>query len=110
MKTLLNDESAQPSFIVRLDAQEQHAKYWATHTLAKRTQATSLKTLAELAFFRSKVYLNAREKFIVVKIDRPHMADKLQNAKELKAMNDFVTLYGIEVLQTKNALLFRVMK
>ena len=110
MKQLDVDDSVQPAFLVRQDANEQHAKYWPTHTYAKQVAATSLKELAVNAYFRSKVYLNAREKFLVVKVDRPHHADKLQNTKQLKDLETFVRLYGIEVLSTKNNLLFRISK
>ncbi len=112
MKILQTEESAQPAFVCRMDAAEQHIKYWPLHTAAKRALATNLRAYAMAAYWRSRTYINAREKFIVVKVEKPQKADLLQNAKELAALESFVKANpDIVVLGTKgNNLLFRVMK
>jgi hypothetical protein len=110
VKHLNVDDSNQPAYVIQRDVDAQHIKYWPTFTKAKQDIAVKLKQHAVDTFFRSKVYLNARDKFITVKVDRPHMADKLQNAKQLAAMNAFVVANGAEVAETNNALLFRIYK
>lgn len=108
MRTLDVDDTAQPKYVAALDAQAQHALYWADHDPLAKKQALAIRDLAVSAYWRSKVYLNARAKFIVVKVDRPHIADKLQNTEQLQELYNMVTFCKAEVVQTKNALLFRV--
>lgn len=110
MKQLDIDNSVQHPFIIRQDAEEQSEKYWPTFNQVKQTIASRLKILVSSAYFRSKVYMNSREKFIVIKVDRPHMADKLQNGDQLSNLNNFVLENNIEVVCTKNNLLFRIYK
>lgn len=110
MKQLNVDDSVQPAFLVRLDAEEQHTKYWPTFTSTKQDHANKLKQLAVAAYFRSKVYLNARDQFIVVKVDRPSLKDKLSNDAAFNSLNAFVIAAGVEVVATKNNLLFRIPK
>lgn len=112
MKILQTEESAQPAFVCQLDAREKHTKYWPLHTPAKQALATNLRAHAMAAYWRSRTYINAREKFIVVKVEKPQKADLLQNTKELAAMEAFVKANPeIRILGTKtNHLLFRVMK
>jgi len=108
MKQLDIDDSAQPAFLVRLDAEAQHAKYWPTFAKSKQDDALKLKQLATDAYLRSKVYLNARDQFIVVKVDRPSLKDKLNNDSAFNKLNAFVIAATVEVVATKNNLLFRI--
>ena len=108
MKQLNVDDSVQPAFLVRLDAETQHAKYWPTFTKTKQDHANKLKELAMNAYFRSRVYLNARDKFIVVKVDSPSLKDKLGNDAAFNNLNAFVIAADVEVVATKNNLLFRI--
>ena len=108
MRTLDIDETALPKYVAVMDAQRQHVAYWATYDPLTKKKAIAIEELARKAYWRSKVYLNARAKFITIKVDRPHIADKLQNGAELQELHNMVTFCRAEVLQTKNALLFRV--
>lgn len=110
MKNLDIDDVKVPAFIARSEVNEDWKKFWPTFTVVKQRQAQALKELARCAYFRSKVYLNAREKFLVIKVDRPHLADKLQNTKELAALHAYTVSIGIEPIATNNSLLFRILK
>ena len=108
MKQLDVDDSVQPAFLVRLDAEAQHTKYWPTFSKTKQDHALKLKQLVVDAYTRSKVYLNARDQFIVVKVDRPSLKDKLGNDAAFNSLNVFVIAADVEVVATKNNLLFRI--
>lgn len=110
MKTLNTDDSRQPAYVVFADVKEQNEMYWPRFAKPKQELALRLKLAATNAYFRSKVYLNARDKYIVVKVDRPTAADKLQNGELISALHKFVTKHGIDVVATKNNLLFRIAK
>lgn len=110
IKILDVDDSAQPAFIARNDAEEKYAQYWPTFSKSKQTTALKLRELARNAYFRSRTFLNARDRFIAVKIDRPQKADLLQNGNELTALNQFVIANGIEVVGSRHSLIFRLPK
>ncbi len=108
MKQLDTEESKQPAYVVRLDVESQNRKYWPTFTPAKQKLASQVKELACVAYFRSRTYLNAREKFISVKVERPQLADAIQQADELAKLKKLVDANGVEMVATKTSLLFRI--
>ena len=113
MKSLDNDDAApEYKYGAAIDAQAEHKKYWPTHTPAKQQTAQQLKELAYSAYgsVGSKVYLNARDKFITVKVDKPSIKAAWSCPAELNAMNKFVLANGVEVVASKQNLLFRVPK
>jgi hypothetical protein len=110
MKQLDTDDSKQPAFIVRMDAEDQHRRYWPLFPKAKQDLALRVKEMARQAYFRSKVYMNARDKFISVKVDRPQLADALQQADIIEKLKEEVDQHGVEMVATKNNLLFRIRK
>ena len=110
MKTIDNDDSKQPAFVVFADVKKQHDMYWPGFAKSKQELSMQLKLAATSAYFRSKVYLNARDKFLVVKVDRPTAADRLQNGEQLTALEALVTKHGIDIVASKNSLLFRIAK
>ncbi len=110
MKQLDVEESKQPAYVVRLDIDAQNKKFWPTFTPAKQKLATQIKELACVAYFRSRTFLNAREKFIAVKVERPQLADALQQADEVARLKKLVDANGVEMVATKTSLLFRIPK
>ncbi len=110
LKQLKVDETSLPVFVALRDAKQHHDANWKTYTVSKQQTAIRLKVLVQEAYFRSKVYLTARAKFITVKVDRPQQADVIQNCSQLEKVNDFVKKNGVQVVSTKNSLLFRLPK
>lgn len=110
MKTLDMDEIKIPAYCVRNDVKEQNEKYWNTHSVENQRLSYKLSQALSAAYFRSKVYVNAREKFIAVKVSKPQKADILQQPNEIALCEKIVKDNGIEVLQTKTSLLFRIHK
>ena len=69
-----------PKWICAVDAKKRDAANKSLYTAAQRAQGDSLKLAIESVYGRSKVYMNYRKKFIVVKVDKPHVADRLSTA------------------------------
>ena len=110
MKTINIDDSRQPAFVVFADVKKQHDMYWPGFARSKQELSMQLKTAATSAYWRSRVYLNARDKFLCVKVARPTAADRLQNGEQLAALETLVTKHGIDIVASKNNLLFRIAK
>lgn len=110
MKQLNIDEVKDPqqAFGAALDAASQHRAYWATTDKATQDVALQLRDLAIAAYKDNKTYVNARHKFVTIKVEHPRVSVAWQYPTELTAMNDFVQQHKIEVLSTKNNLLFRI--
>lgn len=110
MKQLNTDDSKQPAFVVRQDAAAQNQRYWPLFTKTKQDLANRIKALAQEGYFRSRVFINARDKFITVKVERPQRADALQQSEIMDQLKLVLDTNGIEPIATKNNLLFRIPK
>jgi len=110
MKQLDNDDSLMPHWVARAHAEAQTRMYWPEFTPEKQELALQLKQAVTDAYFRSKVYMNARNGFIVIKADRPSIRDQLNNEEAFTRLKSIVDKIGIEPLATKNSLLFRIPK
>jgi hypothetical protein len=69
-----------PKWICAADVKKRDAANKKNYTAAQLAQGDSLKLAVESVYGRSKVYMNFRKKFIVVKVDKPHIADRLSTA------------------------------
>lgn len=98
------------AFAAALDAKKQHQTYWPLFSKAKQKIAQDLQALCYSAYFESKTYITARDKFISVKVDKPRASAAWQYPKELAALHAYATKVGIEPIATKTSLIFRVMK
>lgn len=111
---LIDNDDAEPQYAqgAAIDASLTHDKYWPSHTVQKQSLAQDLKSLAQKAYGMtgSMVYVNAREKFIAVKIEKPSLSTTWLYTNELAAMNAFVTANGIDIVASKRNLLFRIPK
>lgn len=111
MKTIDNDDAG-PGFAygAAINAQLMHKKYWPTYSVAKQQLAQKLEALVYGAYglTGSKVYLNAREGFIAVKVDKPASKTFWQCANELAAVDAFVKQHKVEEVLTKQNLVFRI--
>ncbi len=110
MKQLAIDETkdARQAFGAAMDAAAQHRAYWATTPAAIQNIANQLRLLAMDAYKDNKTYLTARHNFVTVKVEHPKVSVTWQHPTELAAMNAFVQKHNIEVVATKNNLLFHV--
>jgi hypothetical protein len=112
MKLLDNDETTckEHAFAAHDDAEEQHKRYWSTHTKANQDVALKLKALCYAAYFGSRVYLTAREKFITVKVEKPSVSAARLYPTEMSALGAYTKKIGIEPVASKISLLFRITK
>jgi hypothetical protein len=95
---------------VFFDIKEDEDKYRPQYAPIQHENSAALLTLVREAYFRSKSYRNYREKFIVVKVNKPTIADKLQNDAAFARLYAFTKFLSIEPVATKNSLLFRIPK
>lgn len=101
-------ESKQPSFVVFGDAAKQHIANWDTFSKVAQDNALAIKLLAARTWPSSRVYINARQGFIAVKIDHPkHSIVNELAYNELLLLVD--TLKVVDV-RTATAQIFRVPK
>lgn len=73
----VEERSALPAFICRMDAKRRNSNNIDTYTPEQIKQAQRLYADVSNAYFRSRVFLNYRERFIAVKVEAPNYADKV---------------------------------
>lgn len=112
VKQLDTEASSLPGFICRMEAEADTKLFWDSFTATKRATALALKNLVHLAYgiHGYKVYMNAREKFIVVKVAKPSPKVAWLSPKDVAALEAFLVNHNIEPLSTKTALLYRIKK
>lgn len=101
-----DDRSKLPAYFCISQIKERDARYKENFSPAQVCLAEEVLALAKEAFFRSRVYMNYRDKFIAVKIDRPTMADRISS--EAISLHSFCTDAGIEAVNTASALIYRI--
>jgi hypothetical protein len=112
LKTIETDETTCQSHAIAAinDAKDQHQRYWPTHTKAKQNQALNLKELCHAAYFESRVFMTARDKFITVKVEKPKVSAAWLYPNEMAALGAYAKKIGIEPIASKISLLFRIPK
>jgi hypothetical protein len=111
MKIIDVDAGPQYAMAAAIDAQEQTKQFMCLHSPAKQAVAGNLKLLAQDAYTMSRVFLNAREKFLVVKVSAVNRIDVRDRMAQIKALESYVSSDpSIEVIGTKRAksLLFHI--
>ena len=77
--------------------------YWKPSKIAL---AEHLKSEAQQAFMRSKVYMNYRKKYIAIKIDQPTSHDLV--SKEAQDFLEVVRDHNIEMVTTDRKIMIRI--
>lgn len=101
-----NENVVQDRVFAAADARRRNALYEVQYTAKQRAFAEAFKDQVANAFIRSKVYLNYRERFMAIKVDRPSVRDRISSA--VAAVEDFCAKNGITVHRTAGALVFRI--
>ena len=97
-----------PGFICVLDAKERNAKEIVKYSNAEIIAGAKLLEKVQQAYFRSKAYLNYREKFIAVKVENAQLADKITS--EVAELNTWVTGKGYVVKIRGKHIIFHIAK
>lgn len=70
--------------------------------------AQHLREMLVSAYIRSRTFLNYRQKFILVKVERVQAADKCQSRKEIAAIEQFCEKHDIRIKESRGHRLFEV--
>jgi hypothetical protein len=100
------DKSSLPGWVCAQDAQARNKKNKDNFTLAEIDFSEELHSLAKAAYFRSRVFLNYRENFIAIKVERPNRADLV--SKEVAEFEQFCKDNSIDTVKTATAIIYRI--
>ena len=103
-----DQKSRLPAWVCAEDARRRDTENITLFTPEEIEQGKLLFNKVQNAFIRSRTYMNYREGFIAVKVDKPKMADKL--SPEFSQLEQYVTRMGYEVRKTKIALIYHIKK
>ena len=67
------------AYFARQDCERYNSEHKHLYTKDQILSGEMLKRAAEIAYFRSRVFLNYREKFMTVKVEAPQIADKISD-------------------------------
>ena len=101
-----NESVVQDRIFAAADARRRNALYEGQYTAKQRAFAEAFKAQVANAYIRSKVYLNYRERFMAIKVDRPSVRDRISSA--VAGTEDFCAKQGITAHRTASAIVFRI--
>lgn len=103
----VEERSALPAFICKRDAERRNANNFDAYSPEQVQQAQQLFSDVSEAYFRSRVFLNYRERFIAVKVEAPNLADKVSLA--VRDLDLAVEEQGVKKVATsKRAIVYRI--
>lgn len=103
-----NESNFQNAWYARQDAKAKDAENIKLYTEAEIETGRALERMVSGAFIRSRVFRQHREKFIVVKVERPVKADR--DSYEALTVERFCDKQGYTKHRTAGAILFRIPK
>ena len=107
MSYLNVDEESRTSttaWYARQDCERYNREHKQLYTKDQILSGELLKKAAEIAYFRSRVFLNFREKFMTVKVEAPQIADKISDEVEQLLVHAGRT--GVRVKHGKSSVIF----
>ena len=88
------------------DARMRAAAMWSHYTDAERARAERMKLALELCYSANGFYINPREKFITIKIDRPRVVDRAS----LELLEADYEAQGVVKIATPQGISYRIPK
>ena len=88
------------------DARMRAAAMWSHYTDAERARAERMKLALELCYSAKSFYINPREKFITIKIDRPRVKD----LASLRLLEADYEAEGVAKIATAQGISYRIPK
>ena len=95
------------AFAAARDASMKAAVMWSHYTSTERTRAERMALGLELCYSASAIYIDPRQKFISVKVDKPVVRDRKNLALLEK---DYEKLGDITKAKTKQGITYRIAK
>lgn len=109
MQTKDEEKSKLPAYVIFNDIDSQKKQFKDDYSPETISLAEDVRALATAAYSRSNVYLNYRAKFIAVKVDKPQQGDKIQNYKQIDALDEFVSEHtNINIKNVRSNLIFEI--
>jgi len=107
MNHIDNEEKSRlPAWLCVEDARRRDKQNAGLYTEAEKQAAEDFAAQARNAYIRSRVYVNNREHFIAVKIDRPSVSDKISVAADV--LHKHAESLGYKMVKTKSNIVFRL--
>jgi len=94
------------AFAAARDARMRAAAMWSFYTDAERVRAERIKLGLELCYSARGIYINPRNKFITIKLDRPTVRDR----KNLALLESDYAAQGIVKTVTAQGISYRIAK
>jgi hypothetical protein len=88
------------------DARMRATAMWSHYTDAERTRAERMKLGLELCYSAKGIYINPRNKFIAIKVDKPSVKDR----KNLALLEQDYEAQGITKVLTNQGVTYRIAK
>ena len=105
----VEERSALHPLVCKLDAKRRDAKNISRYTLEQIEQARKLEEDVREAYFRSRVFVNYRERFIAVKVEAPQYADKVSLA--VRKLDEACEEAGIQRASlAKGTIVYRILQ
>ncbi len=95
-----------PKWLCAEDAEKRSKQNIDLYSQEQVYKAETFRTMVERAYFRSRVYLNFRERFIAVKVEAPNIRDKI--SAEAREVAEFADKNDIIILSKRASLIFRL--
>jgi hypothetical protein len=101
-----NENVVQDRIFAAADARRRNALYEGQYTDKQRAFAEAFRAQVANAYVRSRVYLNYRERFMAIKVERPSVRDRISSA--VAQVEEFCAKHGITAHRTASAVVFRI--
>ena len=105
VKTIDNKDNHSHGYFVVCQVEEQTTKYKSNFPIDLIERVEQFYSLATQAYVRSRLFLNYRKNFIVVKVEKPNRVDLTSN--EVSKLNELAEQEGCELVKTASGLLYR---
>jgi hypothetical protein len=104
-KEIDTDSTVLPKWVAARDVQQRNAT---NRKLYNEQQQQTLLKFYELvcAAYNCRVFYNYREQFMVVKVERPSKVNLL--AREVRELDYYAAQNNIDIVRTKNNILYRI--
>lgn len=110
MSELLLEETKTPQapWECVMDIKRRNEQNRDTYDAEYHALADDIKHRASQAWSRSRCFLNYRDRFIAIKVDRPTRADA--TSKEVETFDRYCELVGVKKHVTRSSIVYRIMR
>jgi len=88
------------------DAEKRNKQNIESYSQEQVYKAETFRDMVVRAYFRSRIYLNFRERFIAIKVEAPNIRDKI--SKEAREVIEFADENDIKIIKRRASLIFRL--